>query len=162
MLKSLRPITANAHFKDEIHISNRDAVRDLLIPLDPNHPDSRFIEEAWEGWPHAIRRAMEVEAENASLKADLAVAKAREGALREALQELVDLKLLKDMVGKTPDYLIRQPRAWRLAQQALSTNGRAYAERVRKLEAVAEACASGRCSEARRLLAALEVTADGD
>lgn len=45
------------------HISNRDAKRDLLIPLDPNHPDSIFVEEAWEGWPHAIRRAMKAEAE---------------------------------------------------------------------------------------------------
>ncbi len=45
----------------ETHISNRDAKRDLLIPLDPNHPDSKFIEEAWAGWPEAIDRAIVAE-----------------------------------------------------------------------------------------------------
>jgi len=36
----------------DIHISNRDAERDLLIPLNPNHPDSKFVEEAWEALPY--------------------------------------------------------------------------------------------------------------
>jgi hypothetical protein len=34
------------------HISNRDAESNLLIPLNPNHPDSRFVEEAWESLPY--------------------------------------------------------------------------------------------------------------
>jgi len=49
-------------YMDEIHISNRDAERDLLIPLDPDHPDSKFVEMAWEALPYWIRRAQEAEA----------------------------------------------------------------------------------------------------
>ncbi|MTI83472.1 MAG: hypothetical protein FH756_06090 [Firmicutes bacterium] len=42
-------------------LSNRDAEKDLLIPLNPNHPDSFFIQQAWQGWPVAIRRALAAE-----------------------------------------------------------------------------------------------------
>ena len=61
------------------HISNRNQETDLLYPLDPNHPDSRFIEEAWQGWPETIRRAMEAETR---VKALEAVAKAARELLR--------------------------------------------------------------------------------
>lgn len=56
---------------DQIHISNRDQERDLLVPVNPIHPDSKFIEEAWHGWPHAIRRAIEAERELKEAKAEV-------------------------------------------------------------------------------------------
>lgn len=48
-------------YADEIHISNRDAKRDILIPLSPEHPDSVFVETAWESLPWYIKRCMELE-----------------------------------------------------------------------------------------------------
>ena len=54
----MRPIifaTVTAEIKGvckSTHISNRDAESDLLIPLNPNHPDSKFVEEAWEALPY--------------------------------------------------------------------------------------------------------------
>lgn len=68
----LRPIIfATIEIGGKIHISNRDAKKDLLMPLDPNHPDSRFVEEAWDGWPDTIRYAQELEAEIERLKAEV-------------------------------------------------------------------------------------------
>ncbi len=53
--------------------------RGMLWPLTPEHPDARRIAESWEGWPHAIRRAMEAEARVKELEAEAA-------AMKEALQ----------------------------------------------------------------------------
>lgn len=37
----------------------------------------------------------------------------------DALEELVQLKQMKDELGKTTNYLARQPEAWRRAKEAL-------------------------------------------
>lgn len=43
--------------------------------------------------------------------------------LRDVLEELVELKIIKDTEGKTEDYERRQPIAWRNAREALNTSG---------------------------------------
>lgn len=45
--------------------------------------------------------------------------KSNEELLKEALEELVSLKLLKNRYGKTPEYLERQPKAWIAAENVL-------------------------------------------
>jgi hypothetical protein len=42
-------------------LSTRDPQTDLLQPLTPEHPDARRIAESWDGWPHAIKRAIGAE-----------------------------------------------------------------------------------------------------
>ena len=49
------------HWYPEMCISN--LVDGLLEPLKPDHPDSVFIQESWEGWPEAINRAIAAESE---------------------------------------------------------------------------------------------------
>lgn len=109
-----------------------------------------FIATAREALPHWIKRAQEAEAGEASsefacalrkrieqlrIERDQALAEAE--VLREVLKELIDLKSIKDTMGKTPDYIVRKTRAWRQAKQAISSPAaKAYAERVQKLEAV--------------------------
>ena len=48
------------HWYPEMCISN--LVDGLLEPLKPDHPDSVFIQESWEGWPESINRAIAAEA----------------------------------------------------------------------------------------------------
>jgi cell division septum initiation protein DivIVA len=43
----------------------------------------------------------------------------RAKALVDALEELIQLKKMKDELGKTTNYLTRQPEAWRRAIEAL-------------------------------------------
>ena len=57
---------------------------------------------------------VEMLGENETLKTEKA-------ALAEALGELVFLKKMKDMNGKTPTYLEQKPKAWEAAMQVLDT-----------------------------------------
>lgn len=43
-------------------------------------------------------------------------------ALAQALEELCELKIIKDREGKTPEYLKRQPKAWIAANQAITNS----------------------------------------
>lgn len=45
----------------------------------------------------------------------------REDEMIEMLEELVELKRIKDLDGKTPDYLQRQPKAWDKAKSLLQS-----------------------------------------
>ena len=45
----------------------------------------------------------------------------REEEMIEMLEELVELKRIKDLDGKTPDYLQRQPKAWEKAKSLLQS-----------------------------------------
>ena len=54
------------HWYPEMCISN--LVDGLLEPLKPDHPDSVFIQESWEGWPESINRAIAAEAEVEKLR----------------------------------------------------------------------------------------------
>ena len=53
------------HWYPEVCISN--LVDGLLEPLTPDHPDSVFIQESWQGWPESINRAIAAEAEKKEL-----------------------------------------------------------------------------------------------
>ena len=101
---------------------------DMCLPKDL----ADFINTAREALPYWIKRAQEAEAENARLnhlldesekqraeimeglreidaERDQALAEAE--VLREVLKELIDLKSIKDTMGKTPDYIVRKTRA---------------------------------------------------
>lgn len=97
------------------HISNRNQETGLLYPLNPNHPDSRFIEEAWEGWPEAIRRALEAEAQLAEVLEEST--KLQNEAMRETErhQAAFEKLLLRFMAA-------RQALQW-IAQQGCSLRG---------------------------------------
>ncbi|WP_027381861.1 hypothetical protein [Epilithonimonas caeni] len=45
----------------------------------------------------------------------------REEEMREMLEELVELKRIKDLDGKTPYYLERQPKVWEKAKALLQS-----------------------------------------
>lgn len=45
----------------------------------------------------------------------------REDEMREMLEELVELKRIKDLYGKTPEYLETQPKAWEKAKSLLQS-----------------------------------------
>ena len=169
------------------------AYRDVY---ETNKRAEKYVSEAIKGFPYWINRAQQVEAENARLnhlldesekqraeimeglreidaERDQALAEAE--VLREVLKELIDLKSIKDTMGKTPDYIVRKTRAWRQAKQAISSPAaKAYAERVQKLEAVVNTAKPAAmwmqswldemlCELAalKDALAALEVPADG-
>jgi hypothetical protein len=57
------------------------------------------------------------------LHKDLETLQGRGKTLRDTLAELVELKNIKDSVGKTAEYLERQPKAWEAARQALDGSG---------------------------------------
>ena len=65
--------------KDSIAIAARVVGSVMLRPLRPEHPDVRRIAESWDGWPHAIRRALKAEARVKELEAQAV-------AMRVALQ----------------------------------------------------------------------------
>lgn len=68
----------------------------------------------------AVYMAMEQSEEIiTSLKTLLEQSQQEVERLRGIIQELVDLKELKDSEGKTGDYLLRQPAAWINAKEAL-------------------------------------------
>lgn len=149
-------------YMDEIHISNRDAERDLLIPLDPKHPDSMFIEMAWEALPWYIRRVMELEAqltnktgtiqdhcranegmiaEIKALRTRLAASEGREGALRDALEKALSQWAMYSESGRGLDtgydYLDRggdpEAKLYQQCKQALSTPAPVNLEAMRRV-----------------------------
>jgi len=67
----------------------------LLEPLKPDHPDSVFIQEAWQGWPEAISRAIAAESELKNLKGYIAMSEVNCTAAYNDLQQDRDVAKAK-------------------------------------------------------------------
>ena len=124
--------------KDSIAIAVRHA--GMLEALWPEHPDARRIAESWEGWPHAIRRAMAAEERVAELEAQAV-------AMRVALQAHQDAEehvcscaqcssFASEMCERGDDLIIK---ADKMRSTVLDAGaGRSLLERLQVLEKVAE------------------------
>jgi len=91
-------------------------------------------EETMDGLREVAKQRDELEAENTRLREDLAAAKGREAQVVEALEKIQDYAL------EYQDLNTDMKEISAMAKQALSADGRAYAERVKRLEEALEDC----------------------
>jgi len=79
-------------------------------------PDRRAVAENEEVivFDDRLKETTDLKSENKTLRVE-------RFALAQALEELCELKIIKDRDGKTDEYLKRQPEAWVAAFQVITT-----------------------------------------
>ena len=83
-------------------VSISNLVDGLLKPVMPDHPDSFFIQEAWQGWPESINRAIAAEAAKSELVEQIGhlecTVKRQEGGLENLQSEYNELDRKNDQL----------------------------------------------------------------